>query len=225
MGRLKWDEAGEKRFEMGVDQGVLYPVENGTYQAGVAWNGLTSVSASPEGGDANDLWADNIKYGSMRGAEKFGGTIEAYQAPDEFKACDGRATLAPGLTIAQQTRKSFGFCWRSKIGNDLNADAGSIIHIAYGCTASPSEQTYETMNDSPDAGTLSWEFEANTVSVTGHKGTALVEIDSTKVGTNAFKAIEDKLYGTDASNGKEATNPELLLPDAILALIQANPDT
>lgn len=220
MARLTWDGAGEKRFEMGVDQGVLYPVDNGQYTKGVAWNGLTSVSASPEGGDANDLWADNIKYGSMRGAEKFGGTIEAYQAPDEFKACDGRATIATGVTIGQQTRKSFGFCWRSKIGNDLDAEAGYILHIAYGCTASPSEQTYETMNDSPDAGTLSWEFEANTVPVTDAKPTALLEIDSTKFNTDPLKAklkqIEDTLYGS--ANAE----PAILMPDEVKAIIEGN---
>lgn len=220
MAKLTWDGAGDKRFEMGVDQGVLYPVENGQYTTGVAWNGLTSVSASPEGGDANDLWADNIKYGSMRGAEKFGGTIEAYQAPDEFKACDGRATIATGVTVGQQTRKSFGFCWRSKIGNDLDAEAGYIIHIAYGCTASPSEQTYETMNDSPDAGTLSWEFEANTVPVTNAKPTALLEIDSTKFNTEPLKAklekIKDALYGT--ANAE----PAILMPDEVKALVEGN---
>lgn len=220
MAKLTWDGAGQKRFEMGVDQGVLYPVENGQYTTGVAWNGLTSVSASPEGGDANDLWADNIKYGSMRGAEKFGGTIEAYQAPDEFKACDGRATITTGVTVGQQTRKSFGFCWRSKIGNDLDAEAGYIIHIAYGCTASPSEQTYETMNDSPDAGTLSWEFEANTVPVTDAKPTALLEIDSTKFNTDPLKAklrsIEDALYGT--ANAE----PGILLPDEVKAIVEGH---
>lgn len=213
MAVLTWDGAGEKRFEMGVDHGVLYPIVGGNYTKGVAWNGLTSVAASPDGGDATDLWADNIKYGSMRAAEKFGGTIEGYQAPDEFKACDGRATIAKGVTVGQQTRQAFGFCWRSGIGNDLNPEAGYIIHIAYGCTASPSEQTYETTNDSPDAGTLSWEFEANSVPVTNAKPTSYVEIDSTKVPEADLKKIEAKLYGTASEE------PAILLPDQIAALV------
>ena len=220
MSRLQWDADGTRRFEMGVDHGVLYPISNGIYQAGIAWNGLTSVSASPEGGDSTDLWADNMKYGSMRGAEKFGGTIEAYQAPEEFKACDGRATIAAGVTVGQQTRQAFGFCWRSKVGNDTSPEAGYIIHIAYGCTTSPSERTYETMNDSPDAGTLSWEFEANTtpVHIGNQQGaTALVEIDSTQFNTDPLKAklteIENALYGT------ENAEPGILTPDEITAII------
>ena len=205
MARLLWDQVGEKTYETGTKQGVLYlQASNGTYTNGVAWNGLTSVSESPDGGDANDIYADDIKYLVLRGVENFGGTIEAYTYPPEFEECDGSATLLAGVNIGQQPRKTFGFSYVSTIGNDTELDShGYKIHLIYGASASPSERSYETINDSPEPIQFSWEFTTVPVAVTGHKATSLLTIDSTKFKTEAQKAkltaFENILYGTDGT--------------------------
>lgn len=206
MARLLWDQVGEKTYETGTKQGVLYlQASNGTYTNGVAWNGLTSVSESPDGGDANDIYADDIKYLVLRGVENFGGTIEAYTYPPEFEECDGSATLLAGVNIGQQPRKTFGFSYVSTIGNDTELDShGYKIHLIYGASASPSERSYETINDSPEPIQFSWEFTTVPVAVTGHKATSLLTIDSTKFKTEAQKAkltaFEDILYGTNGTD-------------------------
>ena len=200
MSRIVWDKTGERWYEMGTDRGVVYPQSStGTYPKGVAWNGLTAVTESPEGAEATDLWADNIKYGTLRSAETYGFTIEAYQSPEEFDACDGSAAPAPGVLIGQQTRVPFGFCYRTLLGNDTasESDDGYKLHLIYGATASPSERAYTTVNDSPEAATLSWECDTTPVNVTGFKPTASIVIDSTKVDPGKLKTLEDMLYGTE----------------------------
>ena len=206
-----WDAVGEKRFEAGVDRGVLYPIANGAYPKGVVWNGLTSISESPEGGDAQDFYADNIKYGSLRGAENFGGTIECYTYPDEWKECDGRKTLVKGVTVAQQNRKAFGLAYRSLIGNDTDLlDYGYTIHLVYNASASPSQKSRSTINESPEAGSLSYEFKTTPVpvsAVAGLKSTAHLEIDSTQLTRNQLNAIETVLYGTAGTISYEEVTP------------------
>lgn len=219
MTALVWDKIGEHIYETGVDRGVLYPQANGKYPNGVAWNGLTGVTESPSGADATDMYADNQKYLSLRAAETFGATIEAYTYPDEFAECDGSAALADGVKIGQQTRKTFGFSYRTLIGNDTEGtDKGYIIHLVYGATASPSSKTRSSVNESPEAVTFSWEISTTPVNVTGFKPTATIEIDSTKISAKALKAIEAKLYGDD-TNG----TPQLPLPDEIKQLVTDNP--
>lgn len=211
MTRIEWDATGERYFENGNDRGVLYPQDNtGAYAKGVAWNGLTAVNETPSGGDPSDLWADNMKYATLRGAEKFGGTIEAYTYPDEFAKCDGSAEVAPGVVIGGQSRSAFGLSYRTNVSNDVAIDAYKI-HLVYGCTASPSERAYTTVNDSPDAITFSWEFEATAVNVEGHKPTAILTIDSRKVDSDKLKAFEEILYGG------ETAEPRLMLPDEVIA--------
>lgn len=194
-----WDQIGEKKFETGVDRGMLYPIVNGAYPRGVVWNGFTNVNESPEGGDAQDFYADNIKYGSLRGAENFGGTVECYTYPDEWKECDGRRSLLPGVTVAQQNRKAFGLSYRSLIGNDTDLlEHGYKIHLIYNASASPSEVSRSTVNESPEAGSLSYEFKTTPVPITvvdGLKATAHLEIDSTLVTAAQLTAIENILYG------------------------------
>lgn len=215
MSKLIWDATGEHLFETGVDHGVLYPQKaDGTYDAGVVWNGLTGVTNSPDGAEPTDLWADNIKYATLRSAETFGATIEAYTYPDEFAVCDGSAEVADGVFIGQQTRKSFGFCYRTKVGSDTDTDAsGEKIHIIYNATASPSERAYETVNDSPDAITFSWEITTTPVNVTGYKPTSEFVIDVSKLASGKKDTLEDTLYGTANA---EATLPT---PDALIALL------
>ena len=222
-GRIVWDKVGERWYETGTDHGVLYPqAANGAYQAGVPWNGLTAVTESPGGAEETALYADDIKYASLRSAETFGATIEAYTYPKEFEACDGSAELAEGVTIGQQARSSFGFSYRTKIGNDTatESDDAYKLHIVYGASAAPSEKAYTSINDSPEAITLSWEITTTPVNVTGHKPTATVVIDSRYADATKLKALEDILYGTDA--GEEgtppATAPRLPLPDEIAEL-------
>lgn len=206
MGKLVWDAIGEHFYETGVNQAVLYPVSStGTYPEGVAWNGVTSVSESPSGADANKLWADNINYLTLYGAEEFGATIEAYTYPDEFGECDGSVSVVPGVTIGQQPRKGFGFSYRTKVGNDtVGEDFAYKLHLVYGCRASPSDRGYETINDSPEAITFSWEVTTTPVAVAGHKPTAILTIDSRDFATEQAKAkltaFEDILYGTDAAD-------------------------
>ena len=217
MAKIVWDKTGERLYETGVDHGVLYPVqEDGTYSLGVPWNGLTGITESPSGAEATPLFADNIKYINLVSAEDFGCTIEAYTYPDEFMECDGSAAIATGVNIGQQDRKTFGLCYRTVIGNDVESNGyGYKLHLIYGCLASPSEKSYATVNDSPEAITFSWEVSATPVNVTGHKPTACLTIDSTKVDETKMKAIEDALYGTDSEQ------PALLMPDEIVAIINA----
>ncbi len=218
MARLSWDNIGEHWFETGVDHGVFYPMdpEDNTYGNGVVWNGLTGVTESPEGAEPNDQYADNIKYLTLRSAETFGATIEAFTYPDEFEACDGTQTLGTGVRIGQQSRQGFGFCYRTLKGNDVKGqDAGYILHLVYGCTVSPSERAYQTVNDSPEAITFSWELDSTPVNVTGHKPTSLVTIDSTETTPEKMQKIEDYLYGT------EYTNARFPMPDQIVSIMEA----
>lgn len=219
MARLEWDADSKRLYEVGVDRGVLYPrnAEDGKYGAGVAWNGLTGVTESPSGAEPTDLYADNIKYLSMRSAETFGATIEAYTYPPEFEPCDGSASLTEGVSIGQQDRVPFGLSYRTLVGNDAKGQGyGYKIHVIYGCTASPSEKPYQTVNDSPEAITFSWEVNATPVNVTGFKPTACVVIDSTKVAPQKLQKLEAALYGDSTGDG-----PKLLMPDEIKALIEA----
>lgn len=213
MSKLVWDKTGEHFYETGVDHGVLYPFQSGTYGKGVPWNGLSAVNENPSGAEITPLYADNIKYLSLMSAEDYGITIEAYQSPEEFDACDGTASVVKGVNIRQQTRQKFGFSWRTKLGNDeLGDDYGYLIHIMYGGLASPSEKGYSTINDSPEAITMSWEVTTTPVEVSGYKPTASVTIDSTKVDSTLLAELEAILYG-DAS-----TEPRLPLPNEIITL-------
>lgn len=200
MAKLTWDETSKRLYETGVRQGVLYPQDNsGAYPNGVAWNGLTAITESPSGAEETALWADDIKYLSLRSAEEFGATIEAYTYPDEFAICDGSAELAAGVIVGQQPRKPFGLCYRTVLGNDTELDAhGYKLHLIYGATASPSERAYQTVNDSPEAITFSWEMTTVPVAVKGARPTACVTIDSTKVDSTKLAALENVLYGYDS---------------------------
>lgn len=214
MSKLIWDATGERLYETGVKMGVLYVQEGSTYNTGVAWNGLTAVTESPSGAEATPLYADDIKYLELMSKEEFGGTIEAYMYPDEFKACNGEAELTKGVTIGQQTRKGFGFCYRTVLGNDTEKNAhGYKLHLVYGAMAAVSERAYATVNDSPEAITFSWEFTTTPVEVTNNEPTSILTIDSTKVEADALAALEKVLYGdTDV----EARLP---LPDEVLSII------
>lgn len=215
MSKLVWDQTGERVYETGVSKGVLYPINNaGAYPLGVAWNGLTSVSESPEGADIEDVYADNIKYLSLQAAETFGATIEAYTYPDEFALCDGSVEIATGVMAGQQPRKTFGLCYRTEQGNDvLDTAYGYKLHLIYGCKAQPSEKSYETINDSPEAIQFSWEVKTTPVNVTGQKATSCLVIDSTKVNAAALADLEDVLYGTASSD------PRLPLPDEVVSIL------
>lgn len=215
MSKLVWDKTGDRTYETGVRNGVLYPQSTGgTYPKGVAWNGLTAVTESPSGAEATALYADDIKYLNLYSTEEFGATIEAYTYPDEFAECDGSASIATGVTIGQQKRKAFGLCYRTVLGNDVDGeDYGYKIHIIYGAMAAPSEKAYNTINDSPEAITFSWEISTTPVSVSGFKPTASVTIDSTKVESTKLKSLEDILYGTETEEAR------LPLPNEIAELI------
>lgn len=206
MSKIKWDQTGERLYETGVNQGVLYPLSNeGVYTPGVAWNGLTAVTESPSGAEATPLYADNIKYLNLISAEEFGATIEAYTYPDEFAICDGSAALATGVIAGQQRRKTFGLSFKTLLGNDVDNDSyGYKIHLIYGCLASPSERAYATVNDSPEAITFSWEITTTPVNISGEglegfKPTACLTIDSTKVDSTKLAQLEEILYGRNAS--------------------------
>lgn len=217
MSKLVWDQTGEKLYETGVKNCVLFVQDNGAYPEGVAWNGITAVTESPSGAEATPLYADDIKYLNLISTEEFGATIEAYMYPDEFMECDGSAALAEGVYIGQQSRKAFGLAYKTTLGNDVaNNEYGYKLHIIYGALAAPSEKAYATINDSPEAITFSWEVTTTPVEVTGHKPTASIVIDSTKVGAKALKALEDKLFGSD--EGKA----QLPLPNEILTIINTN---
>lgn len=218
---LEWDKTGEKLYESGVDHGVLYlPDAHGAYIEGHVWNGLTAVNEAPEGGEPNDQYADNIKYASLMSAEKYKATIEAFTYPEEFEQCDGSAEIAPGVNIGQQERKPFGFCYRTKIGNDtVGDDYGFKLHLVYGCKAQPSDQNHETVNDSPEAATMSWEVDATPVNVTGKKPTATLTINSLKADADKLAALLQILYGTPASGSAEAVAPRMPLPDEVATLM------
>ena len=210
MSKLEWDKTGERYYETGVKQGVLYPQVSGSYPKGVAWNGLTAVTESPSGAEATALYADDIKYLNLMSNEEFGATIEAYTYPDEFAQCDGSASLVEGMVIGQQKRSAFGLCYRTALGNDTEGNEyGYKLHIIYNALAAPSEKAYATINDSPEAITFSWEVTTTPVTVTGYKPTATVTIDSTKCDADKLAALEAILYGS------EDTEPRLPLPDEI----------
>ena len=228
MSKLVWDAQGQKQYEMGVDHGVLYRYDSTAQKwLGVAWNGLISVSESPDGAEENELWADNIKYGGIRSAEKFSGSIEAYMYPPEFEACDGLATPVKGVTIGQQKREAFCLCYRTMIGNDMDSEAGYRLHLVYNATCTPSEKSYETINDSPDAITFSWDFDTTPINVNGHKPTSHLTVNSTEFKTEQERAkltaLEDILYGVnaDATNNTEASDPWLPMPDYIIGTVFA----
>ena len=214
MSKLVWDAIGERYYETGVKNGVLYVMDAGKYGSGVAWNGLTAVTESPSGAEATPLYADDTKYLNLISNEEFGGTIEAYTYPDEFKACNGEAELTAGVVIGQQARKSFGFCYRTVLGNDVDENAhGYKLHLVYNAKAAVSEKAYATINDSPEAITFSWEFTTTPIEVEGFKPTSIVTIDSTKVGAEKMALLEAKLYGS------EDTEPTLPLPSEIVTLL------
>ena len=219
MAKLVWDKTGDRLYETGVKNGVLYIPTSGVYSKGVAWNGLTAVTESPSGAEATALYADDTKYLSLMSTEEFGATIEAYTYPDEFAACDGSAELADGVMIGQQKRSTFGLCYKTTIGNDTEGnDHGYKLHIIYGALAKPSERAYASINDSPEAVTFSWEITTTPVNVTGAKPTASLVIDSTKADPSKLSALEDILYGKDGEPGNE---PRLPLPDEIKTLMTA----
>lgn len=202
MPKIKWDQTGERFYETGVSKGVLYPYANNDYAKGVAWNGLTNVSESPEGAEATPLYADNIKYLNLMSAEEFKATIEAYTYPDEFAACNGEASLQNGVSIGQQKRSQFGLSYQTKIGNDVDSELGYKIHLVYGALAAPSEKAYATVNDSPEAITFSWEISTTPVEVPGFKPTASLVIDSTKVDAEKLAAFEKILYGDETNEAR-----------------------
>ena len=212
--KIVWDAAGDKRYERGVSKGVLFPTKtDGSYDIGVAWNGLTNVNESPDGGEATDMWADNIKYGTLRSGENHKGAIEADTSPAKCAECDGNAEPVPGLRLGQQTRKPFGLSYRTEIGSDSNPELGYKIHLVYGATASPSEKTHETVNDSSDISPISWDYETVPVAVEGYKPVAHLEIDSTKVDPTNLAKLEAKLYGS------ETTDPQLPMPAEVISML------
>lgn len=221
MAKLVWDATGEKLFEAGVDHAVLYPLNSqGEYTPGVAWNGITQISETPEGAEPQNQYADNIKYLSLMSAEELKGTIQAYMYPDEWRQCDGSAELVKGVSIGQQNRKAFGLSYRTKIGNDVDElDHGYKLHLLYGAKASPSERTYETINDSPSPISFSWSYTATKVNVKDHQPTALLTIDSTKIDKTKLEALEEILYGSD---DEDSEDPRLPLPDEVIALLAGN---
>lgn len=218
MARIKWHEIGEKHYETGVRRGVLYPQAEGIYPSGVAWNGLTAVTESPSGAEPTPLYADDTKYLVLMSIEEFGATIEAFMYPDEFKASDGSAALAPGVYVGQQPRKPFGMAYRTVLGNDVEGEAfGYKLHLVYGAKASPSEKAFETINDTPSAITFSWSITTTPVEVPGHNPSASITIDSTQADPDELKALEDILYGTDGE-GTTGKPPRLPLPEEIATL-------
>lgn len=221
--KLIWDNTGERLYETGVKQGVLYlQGTGGVYEKGVAWNGLTAVTESPSGAEQTPLYADDIKYLNLVSTEEFGATIEAYTYPEEFAECDGSASIATGVIIGQQNRKTFGLAYKTTVGNDVDGNNyGYKLHLVYGATASPSEKGYSTINDSPEAITFSWEISTTPVNVAGFKPTATVTIDSTKVDADKLIALEDILFGKNPTSdgGSDDTEPRLPLPDEIAELM------
>lgn len=219
--QIKWDESGQRLYETGVDHGVLYPIsDQGTYNKGYAWNGISAVTESPSGAEATAVWADNIKYLNMYSAEEFGATLEAYTYPDEFMECDGSKEIAPGVYAGQQQRKMFGLSYRTKIGNDVQGDAyGYKLHLVYGCKASPSERNYNTTNDSPEAQALSWEITTTPLNISGMQASSQLVIDSTKVDDEKLADLEEVLYGTPAEGQTPAVDARLPLPDEVVQIL------
>lgn len=216
MSKLVWDSVGERTYETGVDRGVVYPQEAGAYPKGAAWNGLTAVNLTPSGAEATPLYANNRKYLNLLSVEELGGTIEAYTYPDEFAECNGEKELAPGVRVSQQKRKTFGFSFRNMIGNDTDGTAyGYKLHLVYGALAAPSEQANATINDAPEAKTMSWEFSTTPVEIEGFEPSSHIEIDSTTVDAAKLKALEDILYGTESEEAR------LPLPDEVAEIIGA----
>lgn len=213
--KIVWDKVGERFYETGVSKGCLYKQDaSGKYPKGVAWNGITSISESPSGAEANDLYADNIKYATLRSAETFACTLEAYTYPDEWAECDGSAEPSSGVKVGQQNRATFGLSYVTEIGNDTatSDDDGRLIHLIYGCTASPSDRQYQTINDSPEAITFSWEIQTTPVNLEGYKPTSTIIINTLKADKDAVKKLEDMIWGTEEG---EATLP---LPDEVIKL-------
>lgn len=217
MARLIWDEVGQRFFETGVKNGVLYVQDNdGSYKNGVVWNGLTAVTESPSGAEETPLYADDVKYLTLRSAEEFGATVEAYTYPEEFEQCDGSASIADGVTIGQQARRAFGLCYRTSVGNDIQGQNYSYkLHLIYGCTVAPSEKSYSTINDNPEAITFSWELSTVPVPVDGFSPTASLVIDASKVDKGKMQLLEDALFGDETNEAK------LLLPNEIMDLLKA----
>ena len=217
MARLIWDEVGQRFFETGVKNGVLYVQDNdGSYKNGVVWNGLTAVTESPSGAEETPLYADDVKYLTLRSAEEFGATVEAYTYPEEFEQCDGSASIAEGITIGQQARRAFGLCYRTSVGNDIQGQNFSYkLHLIYGCTVAPSEKSYSTINDNPEAITFSWELSTVPVPVDGFSPTASLVIDASKVDEGKMALLEDALFGDESNEAK------LLLPNEIMEMLKA----
>ena len=214
MAKLKWAQDGERLYETGVSQGVLYPKVDGAYPAGVPWNGLSAVNESPSGGEANPIYADDIKFLNLMSVEEFGASVEAYMYPPEFDACLGNDELAPGIIIGQQEHQAFGMCYKTVVGNDTKGNAyGYKLHLIYGANAAPSERNYQTINDSPEPMSMSFELTTTPVAVTGKKPTASLCIDSTKTDAKVMKALEDVLFGSDTEEAR------LPLPDEIIEII------
>ena len=224
MSKIVWDKSGERTYETGIDRGVLYPQAiGGTYPKGVAWNGLTTVTESPSGAEANPQYADNIKYLNLISAEEFGATVEAFTYPDEFAICDGSAQPSVGLVLGQQTRKQFGLCYRTVLGNDTEGqDHGYKLHLIYNALAAPSEKGYSSINDSPEAISFSWEISTTPIEIDGYRPAASITIDSTKVDKTKLAALEVILYGKDATTepAAEAVDPRLPLPAEIITLLK-----
>lgn len=231
MSKLIWDKVGERLYETGVDHGVLYPIQTGgQYNKGVAWNGLSAVTESPSGAEPSPIYADNIKYLNLMSAEDFGGTIEAYTSPDEFAECDGSVEVAPGVFAGQQSRKQFGLSYRTILGNDVDSnDYGYKLHLVYNCLASVSEKGYTTVNDSPEAIALSWEFSTTPAEIAKIidgkklKPTAILTLDSTKIDAKKLAALEEILYGKDPTTpeGNDGVDPRLPFPDEVIELLAA----
>lgn len=224
MAQLTWDKAGERTYETGVSKGVLYLPTNGVYDTGVAWNGLTTVTESPSGAESNKQYADNMVYLNLLSVEQFGGTIEAFTYPDEWMECDGSGSPSAGVSIGQQPRKTFGLSYQTKVGNDMDPEAGYKIHLVYGALAAPSEKAYATVNDSPEAMTLSWDIsttpvDVGTISGKAYKPTASMVIDSTKVSASALANLEQQLYGSSG------VDPRLPLPADVVALFSGTVTT
>ena len=218
MAKLEWDVAGHRDFEMGVDRGVLFPIEDGAYDKGVAWSGLISVSENPSGADLTEMWADNILYAAFRNAEKFGATVEAYMHPDEFYACNGEVEATDGMYIGQQPRQPFGLAYRTGVMNDAEVDGNDYkIHLVYNATVNPSGKTYQTRSDNPDPNTMSWEIVTVPVEMEGRKPVSHIVIDSRKAGKTTLSQIEGAIYGDDEND------PELPTPTELLGLI-VHPD-